>query len=258
MTAGPLGPSPSDDPLSYPGGTQDQPFLLDHGDTRPLDVRTLDGGLVTGGHLVVAAGSNASPARLLEKLGPNAVVPVLFGRALGLDVRYSAHVARYGSVPATAWPVPGTSVPLPALLLDDAQLSALDATEPNYDRIGLGAMGAAFHVAWYLEGSVRLPPASGAGAYVSRHGWYRLPGGAPAVPPLRWGDDRRGTVVDQPGMLGDVLSLARSARPDLDLPDVDALLGALRGEDVDLTSRELTALLAASGRSSTEGRSPAA
>ncbi len=206
-------------------------------------------------NLVVVTGSNASPARLVEKLGGDAVVPVLAGTAKGIDVRHSAHVTRYGSVPATAWPVPGASPFLPVLVLDDDQLSELDATEPNYDRLGLDRLGAQLLLLAASALDVHLPPPPTAFAYVSRRGWYRLEGGSPALPPLASpSPGRHGTVVTQAEVLTDVLVLARTARPELHLPDLATLLANLRDPDVDLTPAELTALLAASGRASLDRR----
>jgi len=247
-----VGGSPTADPLSYPGDIPDQPFVLDHGEVSPLSRGRPSAPDMNERHLVVAVGSNAAPARLVEKLGPDAAVPVLLLRVVGMDVRYSAHVTRYGAVPTTAWPQAGAALTLPALLLDDVQLVALDATEPNYDRVPLADVG------------VRLPShehqrRASISTYVTRRGWYRLEGREPALPPLRGRTaGRRGTVLGQGQVLATVLAVARSARPELDLPDVTALIAALRSHDVDLTPRELTAMLAADGRSSAEGRSPAA
>lgn len=247
-----VGGSPTADPLSYPGDVPDQPFVLDHGEICPLASDRLSLPDVNERRLIVAVGSNAAPARMMEKLGPDAVVPVLFVGVLGMDVRYSAHVTRYGAVPATAWPVAGAALTLPALLLDDEQLAALDATEPNYDRVPLAELG----VRLTTPGHRRQARAS---TYVTRRGWYRLEGGEPALPPLRGPTSgRRGRVLDQLQVLARVRELASSARPALDLVDVEALLGALRSHDADLTPGELTALLAAEGWASADGRTPAA
>ena len=48
---------------------------------------------------------------------------------------HSAHVSPYGAVPATIVPDPGAAADVHVLLADD--LGALDATEPNYDRVVL-------------------------------------------------------------------------------------------------------------------------
>lgn len=247
-----VGGSPTAHPLSYPGDLPDQPFVLDHGEVRPLNSGRFSTAVMSERHLVVAVGSNAAPARLVEKLGADEVVPVVSAAVVGMDVRYSAHITRYGAVPTTAWPSTGAAVSLPALLLDDDQLTALDATEPNYDRVPLAELG----VRLPIDGDDRRASAS---TYVTCRGWYRLEGGEPALPPLRGETSgRAGTILDQAQVLADVLGLVRSARPELDLADVTALLGALRSQDVDLTPRELTALLAAEGRASGEGRPPAA
>ncbi|HVV90470.1 MAG TPA: hypothetical protein VHB53_08250, partial [Solirubrobacterales bacterium] len=61
---------------------------------------------------------------------PIAVLRVALG---GWDVVYSAHVTRYGSIPAALVPSPGTVANVHLVFPDDEQLAALAATEgENY------------------------------------------------------------------------------------------------------------------------------
>jgi hypothetical protein len=53
----------------------------------------------------------------------------------GWAVVHSAHVSPYGAVPATLVRHEGAMADVHVLLLDD--MSPLDATEPNYDRVRL-------------------------------------------------------------------------------------------------------------------------
>ena len=76
-----------------------------------------------GRHPVLAYGSNQSPARLNEKFAPDQVVPVERAWLANHDVVYSAHMAGYGSIPATLRYVPGTCVALAVTWLDDAQIA---------------------------------------------------------------------------------------------------------------------------------------
>ena len=109
---------------------------------------------------VIAYGANRSPERLAEKfddlVGPQSVVPMLKAELTGFDVVYSAHIARYGAIPATLGYRPGVTVEVSVLYLDGPQLERLDASEAigvNYERRrfdaldmtvdGLGALGAA-------------------------------------------------------------------------------------------------------------------
>ncbi|MDO5628905.1 MAG: hypothetical protein Q4G43_11350, partial [Mobilicoccus sp.] len=88
--------------------------------------------------LVVAIGSNASPAvlrRKFERRGVGAVVPMVRATAGNVAVGHSAHISRPGYVPAAPIASDGASTDVVASLLDDEQLAALDATEPNYDRL---------------------------------------------------------------------------------------------------------------------------
>lgn len=89
---------------------------------------------------VVAVGSNASPAvmsRKFSRAGVSTVVPLLKGTASGLAVGHSAHISRYGYVPAAPFHEPGVATPVVVSLLDTSQLRALDRTEPNYLRARL-------------------------------------------------------------------------------------------------------------------------
>jgi hypothetical protein len=88
-------------------------------------------------HLLVTAGSNASPAVLLRKLagaGAEATVPFICGEASGLHIGHSAHVSRAGYLAAAPMLDPTSRTPVVAILLDDEQLECVDRTEPNYLR----------------------------------------------------------------------------------------------------------------------------
>jgi hypothetical protein len=88
-----------------------------------------------GGRIALLAyGSNAAPEVLARKLGPTPE-PVLVVRTVlrDFDAVYSAHVSRYGAVPATLARSPGTEVPAFVIYLSEGQLGLLSRTEPNYD-----------------------------------------------------------------------------------------------------------------------------
>ncbi len=101
---------------------------------------------------VLAVGSNASTEVLADKLrkviaeAPHLPVVVEVTAVAGLAVGHSAHVSARGFVAATPFLTAGEShdpvapVPAPAYSVGwftDDQLMALDATEPNYDRVML-------------------------------------------------------------------------------------------------------------------------
>jgi hypothetical protein len=90
---------------------------------------------------VIAVGSNGSPAQLHRKLAgrTGVLVPMTYVAVGGLVPGVSAHVSRPGYVPATPVLLPGATGRLVLLWLDDAQLAAVDATEPNYHRTALPA-----------------------------------------------------------------------------------------------------------------------
>ncbi|MEU8381804.1 hypothetical protein [Streptosporangium sp. NPDC048865] len=84
-------------------------------------------------------GSNAAPGQLRRKFtaaGIRPVVPLTPATAHGVAPGVSAHVSRSAYLPAAPVRVAGASR-LFVVWVDDAQLAALDATEPNYFRLPL-------------------------------------------------------------------------------------------------------------------------
>jgi hypothetical protein len=177
--AGDLSRRPLDYPLAPVGG----PRLLvgEHAVTlRPRRPRTLERLLAEHGGApladrtpVLAVGSNAAAEVLAHKLarhGAPGVVPLLTGVVANLAVAHTAYVSRGGYVPATPVQQTGHRTPVVLQLLDDAQLAAVDATEPGYERVELAArhyplllVGGfrprRFHVYAALAGALRLPGA---------------------------------------------------------------------------------------------------
>ncbi len=114
--------------------------------TDPLDYPWTDGIALAApgprtGRAVVAVGSNAVPAVLREKLvrhSANPEVAVAPLRVAGLAIGHSAHVSVRGYIAAAPYAAPGRTADVHVSWLDDDQLAALDATEPNYARIAFG------------------------------------------------------------------------------------------------------------------------
>ena len=119
---------------------------------------------------MLAYGANRSLAGIARKLGTDAPSPpvvVAAARLDGFDIVYSAHVSPYGAVPATLQRHPGRVVDVHVLFLDDAQVAAIDAYEPNYQRRRLHGI------------SLRLADGTavdGAEAYISLHGCLAIDG----------------------------------------------------------------------------------
>lgn len=86
---------------------------------------------ISGRRPVLALGSNQSPQQLIRKYRDRGLGPITAVRARleDFDVVYSAHVARYGSIPATLLPCPGARVTLFVLWLDEAQEARMHETE---------------------------------------------------------------------------------------------------------------------------------
>ncbi|MEV1176275.1 hypothetical protein [Nonomuraea sp. NPDC049784] len=114
-------------------------------------------------HRVAAVGSNAAPSQLRRKFidhGVRPIVPMTVADVRGIAPGVSAHVSRWGYVPAAPVETPGETSKLFVLWLDERQLAALDLTEPNYHRRPLT------HPAT-LESGRRIPPPF---VYQGRHG----------------------------------------------------------------------------------------
>ena len=114
--------------------------------TDPLDYPWTEGVVLAApgprtGRAVVAVGCNAAPFVLREKLarhGANAEVAVASIRVDGIAVGHSAHVSVRGYIAATPYAAPGQCADVHVSWLDESQLAALDETEPNYERVGVG------------------------------------------------------------------------------------------------------------------------
>lgn len=116
---------------SYPFPAPDHCFVYEAGAWRRLD------GVVDRNDRVpvLAAGSNQSPEQLARKYGAIAdigPIPAQRGRLADFDVVYAAHLASYGSVPATFQHSPGTAVTVFVLWLSERQLARMHETEGNY------------------------------------------------------------------------------------------------------------------------------
>ena len=152
----------------YPAPTGD--FVFRGGNVEALDENIP----LTDRIPVLAVGSNRAPEQLLRKFGDNALVPVTVARLMDHDVVYSAHMASYGSIPATLAPSPGTRVAVSLTWLTPEQLERMHETEAigvNYD----------YGVARNLEietgaGRPKVP----VGCYLGRRGAH-APDGAPVA-----------------------------------------------------------------------------
>lgn len=117
---------------SYPFPAPDHCYLYEDGRWRRLP----EGPLETAGRVpVLAAGSNRSPEQLARKFGhlPDiGAIPAQRGRLHDFDVVYAAHLARYGSVPATFQHSPGTAATVFVLWLTERQLQRMHETEGHY------------------------------------------------------------------------------------------------------------------------------
>jgi hypothetical protein len=174
---------------------------------------------------VLAVGSNAGQARLVEKLARlpgQQVVPVIPCEVEGATVAFCPFVASYGSVPYTAVPGAGLRCTTYVQYLDERQLAVIDASEqPGYRRDRLDPL------------QVTLP----SGEVVDEAWAYVC---------------EQGAVVDDDGELvglrpqAEVYRLLAGWFPDLVPPDPVEAVGLLVAEPS--RRRALAAALRASGR----------
>ena len=118
--------------LAYPYDPPAGSFVQVGDRTLPVPPEEID---VDGRRALLAYGANASPEALTRKLAhlPPRPIPVLRISLRGWDVVYSAHVTRYGAVPAAVVASPGTVASVHLVFPDDEQLEAIAATEgQNY------------------------------------------------------------------------------------------------------------------------------
>jgi len=126
------------DPLHYPFEVPPYSFVWSVGRVEPVAPTGAVDAHSWGRHPVLAIGSNASPGQLTRKFGagqfadpasPDGVIPVLTAVARGVDVVYGAHLAPYGSLPATLLDTPGASARVFVTWLTPRQRRRMDETE---------------------------------------------------------------------------------------------------------------------------------
>jgi hypothetical protein len=211
---------------SYPFNPPSESYLFRAGRVEPLDDAPAR---VRGLTPVLASGSNAAPEQLARKYaaaGSDVAIPVTRVHLHDFDSVYNAHIAAYGSVPATLFPSPGTVLATFITWLDDAALAVMHGTEQpgvNYHYAELAGITAE------VEGVGTLDAAF---AYISVAGCL-MHGGAPLALAEVPATDRRFRALRQP----DALALARDlTAPGIDLDAfiletvADAVLRAARGE----------------------------
>lgn len=154
---------------------------------------------------LLAYGSNAAPEVLASKLvaAPDPV-PLLRAALSDLDVVYSAHVSRYGAVPATLHRSRGTVVNAFVAYVTSEQLRLISNTEPNYELATLSGLPCRLE-----SGGAPIGPR----AFLSRHGCLRLEGSEVALTAIE-ARNRRLPAMDQRQVLARVRDILR---PDQDL-----------------------------------------
>ena len=124
------------DPMEYPFDPPTEPYLWSRQGPRKLDPS--DERTTAGRTPVLAIGSNAAPAQLDRKFGgkewpwhdgDEAEIPVTAATVDGVDIVYAAHLAPYGSIPATLCDVEGAVARTMVTWLTPRQLERMNQTE---------------------------------------------------------------------------------------------------------------------------------
>ena len=126
------------DPLEYPFDVPADSFLWTSAGAEPLPTLISIDELTADRQAVLAIGSNASVQQLSRKFNErrfvdpasqNGQIPVLRAEVDGVDVVYGAHLARYGSLPATLLDTPGACAQVLVTWLSFAQLERMNVSE---------------------------------------------------------------------------------------------------------------------------------
>jgi hypothetical protein len=126
------------DPLDYPFEVASSSFVWSAGAVVPLSSSVTVADLSVGRRPVAAIGSNASPGQLTRKFGddrftdpasPDGSIPTLRAELDDVDVVYGAHLAWYGSLPATLVDAPGATAQVFITWLTPRQLARMNETE---------------------------------------------------------------------------------------------------------------------------------
>jgi hypothetical protein len=112
--------------------------VLFEANAAPLDARSL----------VVSIGSNSSPDVMRRKFANygqpvSRILPMVRGQIHNIGLGHSAHVSKAGYIAAAPYSRMGECTTVWVSWLDEAQLMALDETEPNYRRMELSGEGCA-------------------------------------------------------------------------------------------------------------------
>jgi len=131
--------------MTYPGRIPESSFVMDAGDVHVVaqideSVLNLFGAELQDRTAVLAAGSNAAPARLAEKCGSDATIPVPRLTLADTAIVYSAHITRYGSIAATRIARRGVTSTVHVPFFDPGQLAHVDASEGSYRRVETGTL----------------------------------------------------------------------------------------------------------------------
>lgn len=176
----------------YPYAAPQQDFLFSAGAARPL-AATFD---LRDRQPVIAVGSNRAPEQLARKFGDGigTEIPVTWARMHGFDVVYSAHLAGYGSVPATLHPSPGTAVRVAVTWLTADQLARMHETE----QVGRNYVYGTFEAGLLDLGAGR--PELPAGCYITKLGALALDGAPVALAEVE-AAARRYAALPQPAKI---------------------------------------------------------
>lgn len=175
-------------------------------------IAEFDSELCAGRTPVLAIGSNQSPSRLAQKFGGGIahVIPVQRARLRDFDVVYSAHISRYGAVPAMLQVSTGSEVEIAVTWLNEEQLEIMHASETSAANYGFARLEG---LTLTLEGGGQ---AGQAHVYLSSRGHLaEADGGAIALSAIRCSGRSYPSMTTSQALE----SVRRKVAPDMDVDD---------------------------------------
>ncbi|MEK9672389.1 MAG: hypothetical protein VW268_07790 [Rhodospirillaceae bacterium] len=182
--------------LAYPYDIPDQSFVIDKGAVRPVTCDD-DLGDLNGRIPVLAVGSNQSIRALSWKFGgpEDGPVPCVRVHLKDFDSVYCAHIAGYGSLPATLHTSPGTTVTLFVNWLTEEQLAQMHGTEVSAKNYVFGELSG---IDMTAEAGPQLTKV---GLYLGTRGALTIDGCPVPLASIR-AVERRWRALSQPEVMG--------------------------------------------------------
>lgn len=183
---------------------------------------------------VLAYGSNASPTQLRNKFSEanasSKLIPLCRAKVRNVDAVFSAHLTSYCALAATLVPSRNTVLSAFVAFLTHDQLSILDRTEPNYNRVVIDAS-----ISTELESGETISQLQ---TYVSKHGVLTFADGSPRrLADIEAESPAYKRLVEEQALL-DMLEMWNDSNPRLSIDTIGELVARVR--DGELITERVT------------------